>query len=392
MKSLNARNLAGVFLIGSGLLIGLIYFSGQLNRSEVATPDSSIASETQKPTYYGPLIPTHSTDQAGQNVTVISTARATPQATKPAASTGQLYTLRQRICAGVPLPNVGAATLSQLKPGWYLNWATALAPYRPGGMEFAQMVRVPQGRSVPDLKTIASVAKQNPGALWLIGNEMDVIWQDNATPAQYAAAYHDVYATVKQADPRSRVAIGGVSIPSPLRLQYLEEILKGYRERYGQEMPIDVWNIHNFVLPEQPGSWGVDLPPGSTAQSGLDFSIDDNGSLEIFKQQLIDFRRWMAQHGYRDKELIVSEYGILMYPDYGFGYERVRDFMLGTFDFMRSATDSNLGLPADGNRLVQRWCWYSLADAIYPTDNLADPDTSRLTPLGRDFQKYVNQP
>ena len=86
-------------------------------------------------------------------------------------------------------------------------------------VEFAQMVRVPHGAIVPDLKTIGKIAQQNPGSLWLVGNEMDVIWQDNATPEQYAAAYHDVYATLKQADPNSRVAIGGISEPSPLRLQ-----------------------------------------------------------------------------------------------------------------------------------------------------------------------------
>ena len=27
-------------------------------------------------------------------------------------------------------------------------------------------------------------------------------------------------------------------------------------------MPVDVWNVHNFVLREERGSWGVDIPPG----------------------------------------------------------------------------------------------------------------------------------
>ena len=392
MKLPHRRDWLGFVLIGSGLLVGLIFLSGQLNRSDLVATAAPLPVPTAQPAYYGPLIPTRSADAAQQSVLAATRIKATPQASKPTATPSeQLYTLRQRICASVPLPQVAAATLNQLKPGWYLNWTTALTPYRPGGMEFAQMVRVPQGRLQPDVKTIARIARQNPGALWLIGNEMDVPWQDNATPEQYAAAYHDAYATLKQADPRSRVAIGGVSLPSPLRLQYLERVLQTYRAQYGQDMPIDVWNVHNFVLPEQRGSWGVDIPPGSDAQSGLNYSIDDNGNLDIFKQQLVDFRRWMAQHGYRDKELIVSEYGILMPADYGFGYERVRDFMLGTFDFMRAATDANLGLPVDGNRLVQRWCWYSLSDTVYPTDNLADPDTRRLTPLGRDFQKYLKQ-
>ena len=280
-------------------------------------------------------------------------------------------------------------TLSELRPGWYLNWGVASRPARPNGVEFAQMVRVPEGQPTPDLETLGKIAQQNPGSLWLVGNEMDVIWQDNATPEQYAAVYHDVYATLKQADPNSRVAIGGITEPSPLRLQYLDRVLQVYRDQYGQEMPIDVWNVHNFILPEQRGAWGVDIPPGFDAASGLTYGIDDHDRLDIFKQQLVDFRRWMADRGYRDRGLLVTEYGVLMPADYGFDHARVRDFMLGTFDYMRTAADPGLGYPADGNRLVQGWCWYSLADTTYPTGNLIDPGTRSLTPLGRDFKQYV---
>ena len=152
-----------------------------------------------------------------------------------------------------------------------------------------------------------------------------------------------------------------------------------------------MWNVHNFILPEERGSWGVDIPPGIDAARGLTYAIEDHDNLSYFKQQLIDFRRWMAQRGYRDKELLVSEYGILMYPDYGFDYPRVRDFMLGSFDVMLNATDAALGLPADGDRLVQRWYWYSLADTTYPTGNLADVSSGELTPLGRDFKAYLGR-
>jgi len=293
------------------------------------------------------------------------------------------------MCVSVPFRNLIASGISQLRPGWYLDWTVAANPPRPNGVEYAQMVRVPQGKPEPGLETIGQIAQQNPGSLWLVGNEMDVIWQDNATPEQYATAYHDVYTALKQADPSSRIAIGGITQPSPLRLQYLDRLLQVYRQQYGQEMPIDVWNVHNFILPEQRGSWGVDIPPGVDAVSGLAYGIDDHDRLDIFKQQLVDFRRWMAARGYRDKALLVTEYGILMPADYGFDHPRVRDFMLGTFDYMRTAADPALGQPADGNRLVQRWCWYSLADSNYPTGNLLDSATRQLTPLGRDFKQYI---
>jgi hypothetical protein len=378
MKSIDMRRLLGLILLGGGLLLAMIYLSGRLNRAVAPTPQPN----------YGPLVPTSiraaPPDRSTRPAISTFAARSEPATSAPDA-------LRQRVCVGVPFPDHAAKALSELRPGWYLDWSRAAAPAHPGGAEYAQMVRVPRGKIVPDLKAIAQIARKNPGALWLIGNEMDVIWQDNATPEQYAAAYHDIYATLKQADPSSRVAIGGVSEPSPLRLRYLDHVLQVYRERYGQDMPIEVWNVHNFILPEERGSWGVDIPPGIDATRGHAYTIEDHDNLKIFKQQLIDFRRWLAERGYRDKELIVSEYGILMYEDYGFGYERVRDFMLGSFDVMLNTTDAALGLPADDHRLVQRWCWYSLADTNYPTGNLADVNSGELTPLGRDFKAYLDR-
>ena len=130
-------------------------------------------------------------------------------------------------------------------------------------------------------------------------------------------------------------------------------------------------------------------PAGFDATSGLTYGIDDHDRLDIFKQQLVDFRRWMAQHGYRDKELLVTEYGVLMPADYGFDYPRVRDFMLGTFDTMRTATDPALGLPP----MATAWCSVGAGIAWrtsnYPTGNLLDPATGQLTPLGRDFKRYI---
>jgi hypothetical protein len=387
MKSIDTRRALGLILMGSGLLLATIYLSGQLDRSSAQV----------LPPYYGPLVPTPigkapPSAPLGQSIaTNASSPTALPAPIASTATIAQLpYSLRQRVCVGVPFPDGAAKLLSELRPGWYLDWSYSASPAHPGSAEYAQMVRVPRGEIVPDLETISQVAQQNPGALWLIGNEMDVIWQDNATPEQYAAAYHEVYTTLKQADPASRVAIGGISEPSPLRLRYLDRVLQVYRERYGQDMPIDVWNVHNFILPEERGSWGADIPPGIEATRGLAYTIEDHDNLGYFKQQLIDFRRWMAQRGYRDKELIVSEYGILMYEDYGFDYPRVRDFMLGSFDVMLNTIDAESGLPADGNRLVQRWCWYSLTDGNYPTGNLANVATGELTPLGRDLKAYLD--
>jgi hypothetical protein len=82
------------------------------------------------------------------------------------------------------------------------------------------------------------------------------------------------------------------------------------------------------------------------------YEIDDSGNLQAFRQQIVDFRRWMSQRGYRGYPLIVSEYGIPMPEDYGFPPERVVAFMRETFDFFLTATDPAIGDPADGYRLV----------------------------------------
>jgi len=37
---------------------------------------------------------------------------------------------------------------------------------------------------------------------------------------------------------------------------------------------------------------------------------------------------------------------------------------------------------------VQWWCWYSLADTVYPTGNLFDPETRTMTPLGAAWAGY----
>jgi len=303
-----------------------------------------------------------------------------------------LYTPRERFCVGVPIPPPDAyAGFERLKLGWYLDWRTNPNPSRPGGIEYAQMVWV-NGRQIsPDIPTIQAIARQNPGSLWLIGNEPDVIWQGKATPEEYAEAYYTAYHAIKQADPTAQVAIGGVSQPTPLRIRYIEAILQVYRERYGEEMPVDVWNIHNFILREERNSWGVDIPPGLPDDTGILYEVDDSGNLEAFKAQIWAFRRWMKEKGFQDKPLIVSEYGIPMPWDYGFPFERVRNFMYATFDFFLTAADPELGYPPDGYRLVQRWCWYSLGDLTYPTGNLFDPDTKEMTPLGKAFVAYMER-
>lgn len=297
--------------------------------------------------------------------------------------------LRQRMGVVAPQADTGRYDVGTLGSGWYLTGGTELEPLKPGGMDFAQLVQVEGSEFAPPPERLREIAGQNPGGLWLVGNEPDVIWQDNSSPQEYARVYHQVYSTIKSVDQAAQIAIGGVSQATPLRLRYLEAVLAAYEEIYGQPMPVDVWNIHLAILREERGSWGVDIPPGLSDETGMLYEIQDNADVQILKEQVATFRRWMAERGLRDRPLIVTEFSVLMPADYGFPLERVQDFMLAAFDFFVSATDEKSGYPADGNRLVQRWAWYSVADRVYSTGNLFDPETGQITPLGRTFAQYA---
>jgi len=414
--------------------------------------------------------------------------------------------------------NIAAYPMETLNLGWYVNWRTDLHPLHPGGAQLAQMIRLQQTTSAgyyfkPAASEIQQTAIANPGSVWLIGNEPDRrTYQDELPPDLYAQAYHELYTLLKETDPTARIAVGGIVQATPIRLKYLDMVLQAYRERYGQKLPADLWNIHTFVLREEADSWGADLPPGintaigyqgdwttepagdgtvhssatasdqavlsfegdwaswtafagpqggsvqvsldhqlrstestyaitttrrTFALSGLGYgrhalslevvgdgklaldefhaasagatalpdddpapsmlyAIRDHDRLDLVEQQTRDFRRWMAGQGEQTKPLIISEYGVL-FPEYivdenghNFNSDRVAAFLTGSFDLFRGLRDPQYGLPADDDRLVQGWAWYSLNDRYF-NGALFDSFTKQATPLGIAFQNYVGQ-
>ena len=354
----------------------------------LGVPARSPAGASAVATVTEPLIPTAIPTHTVRDGT------GTPQqpVAAPASETTLpgLYSVRQRIGLGVPLPTFPEQIARELSPGWYLDWRVNLHALQLPDLEYAPMVRLSGSSYRPDLETIRQAAMARPGALWLIGNEPDVRWQDNVLPDDYARLYHQLYHFLKGVDPSCQVAIGGISQVTPLRLRYLEAILDAYQRLYGAPMPVDVWNIHAFILREEADSWGVGIPPGFDEPRGQLYEVADHDNLSIFANQLVTFRRWMKTRGEQDKPLIVSEYGILMPEDYGFPPERVQRFMVESFDYMHNARDSTIGYAPDGDRLVQRWCWFSLSYAQYPTGDLIQLPSGELTPLGETFASYIS--
>lgn len=275
-----------------------------------------------------------------------------------------------------------------LGAGWYLDWSVAR---RPGYMtpEHWQVVRVAPECKRPSVDRAARLARRYPGGVWIIGNEPDVIWQDNLTPEAYAAAYHDYYQAIKRADPSARLAVGGVSQATPLRLAYLDRVLRAYEERYKETMPVDIWTVHGFVLREERGSWGVEIPPGFYVAQGRLFEVEDHARLDLFEAHLRSFRLWMAENGYRDRPLVLTEFGILMPAEYGFPDDLVRQYLWDSFALLVEMRDDATGYPEDDNRLIQQWAWFSLTDPFYPAGNLVDLQARRLTPIGLAYREYV---
>ncbi len=291
------------------------------------------------------------------------------------------------------------------RPGWYLNWSTNRVeqrrffglwrtvhmelPDEDLGMEFVPMVRIRRNRLLPRATDLRRMAAQNPGRTWLIGNEPDVRWQDNVRPERYAELYYDAYTAIKRGDPTAQVAIGGLSQITPLRLVYLDRVWAAYQAEYGEPMPVDVWNMHAFVLREERGNWGVGMPPGfTTEQLGMLWDIDDHADLRLVEEQIRRLRQWMAEHDQQAKPLWITEYGILMPESYGFPPAVVQDFMLGSFALFDNLRDPKLGYAADENRLVQRWVWFSTLYNPYPAGNLFNI-SGRPKVLMRAWSEYL---
>lgn len=300
--------------------------------------------------------------------------------------------------------------LPDLGVGGFLSWSLVPPNQAPAGVDFVHVVRLrdsqrqfvyesPEASRTNKFEsTLQAAVLRYPGQAWLVGNEPDTTFegQDSLTPDQYAQAYHNVYRLIKKVDPTAQIAIGTIVQPTPLRMQWLDAMWAAYRTRYQVRPPADLWSIHSFILREKADDWGTGIPTGLSATVGELYSLEQTDNLEIFSKRLVDFRQWMADHGDRDKPLWITEYGSLLPHDGRNGLvtqspERARDYMLATFKFLSEAADPQLGNPADGNHLVQRWFWYSLDDNLWRFGgSLYDPDSRQRTVIGDAFVDYVH--
>lgn len=337
--------------------------------------------------------------------------------------------------------------LNTLGVGWYMNFEPYEFDIRPAGADLARVIRVEQARLgdgfLPEYQIfppltddgLGDLVRRHPGELWLIGNEPDVnnVVQDATFPEVYARAYHEVFHYIKAIDPTAQVANGALSMITPGRLQYLSIVWDTYQQLYGRPMPVDMWNMHLYILSEAKpfgdgqgdGKVALGTDPALARMAPLhgdptlcpDPNVicrAEHDDLSIFAEQVVAMRTWMKARGQQYKPLILSEVGSLysaapaaggcgVADEYGqcFTPERAARYLLAVNDYLESAADPLIGNPLDGGRLVQQWSWYSLVtephwsggtgnlltrdyDAYYPGD------PSALTPVGRALESQLS--
>ncbi|MFN8596702.1 MAG: CARDB domain-containing protein [Anaerolineae bacterium] len=285
-----------------------------------------------------------------------------------------------RFGVGVANNPITTYNYTQTRAGWYINWGANATP--PNDLDFYHTLRVRQDKLgstyLPtyvitpalnyDSNGLGAIVETNPGHIWIIGNEPErSYYQDETLPDMYAQVYHDAYVFIKAIDPTARVAIGGVIQPTPLRLQYLDKVLTAYQLKFGGAMPIDVWNVHMYILQEVAGSWGASIPVGISATLGVTYTPPQSLDIGIFSSLVLDMRRWMKARGYQDTPLVITEYGVLfplrmLNEGYGLTQTDIDRFINDSITYLDIATDTSLGYPPDGYRLVQQAAFYSLDD------------------------------
>jgi hypothetical protein len=338
-----------------------------------------------------------------------------------------------------PISNYPLSVVA-LNAGWYTDYWVSANPPRPNGIEYIQTLYL---QGMPSAAQITSIATAQPGNIWVIGNEIDR--QDETAPWVYVQIYHDTRAIIKAADPTARIANGSIVQATPLRMRYIDDMFNEYEARYGEPMPVDIWNIHEQILREDYSSYGCKVPvipitytysgisttgtfplycrndgtgeveyctyddaaqvaPGQTRiDSNTDYdgsplySVQDNANSDLFIEHIYRFRQWMKDNDQQDKPLMISEMGVLYPSDYwATGELAVAQYMTDTFEFMLSATDEAIGCPGDGNRLVQQWNWFTLNRPILPypdisyNGSLVVHDGDELTLFGEIFANFTN--
>jgi len=135
----------------------------------------------------------------------------------------------------------------------------------------------------------------NPGKVWIIGNEPDLLGQDGLTPQQYAAMYSTYHSFISSRDGTARFAVGahsGDAVPGNVdaTISWWNQVLAEWNYRHpGVTMPVEVWNFHCYAS-----------TPNRDAQDVMDLYI----------QPFINWVRTVDSGAYAGAEIWCTEFGV----------------------------------------------------------------------------------
>jgi hypothetical protein len=269
-----------------------------------------------------------------------------------------------RLSGPADLERYGIALTANVSPSdmwamgirWYQNWQ-----YNPtSGMENFEFhpMAIPSWRpsdtcamSSEGTALVNNIrnSRYPTGTTWLIGNEVGASWPgatQSYSPDEYAQRYYTCYMLLKGLKPGYediasydfQIANGAVLPTSgPYNgagngLDWFRAARAAYRTRYGQPMPVDVYNIHLYTAPNEQGYWAL-------------------------VQAVTSFRsamRWDDGWNDAQKPVIVTEIGVRE----DVSWDASISHLTNAIDYMSTATDRDTGYATDNYRLIQRWAWY----------------------------------
>jgi Malectin domain/Glycosyl hydrolase catalytic core len=291
--------------------------------------------------------------------------------------------------AASTLDSAEVSDLLNMGVRWYQNWQFNPETAAIGSLEYMPTAlpswRPTDACTIPgDGVTITQKITQDTnhskypnGTIWLLGNEVGLYYNGNTqiwTAADYAQRYRRCYRLLKGIEPYNaeiasrnfQIATTSISPEGSYTsgasggIDWLRIVRASYLSQFGEVMPIDVYNIHLYAM-------AANMPRLITGT--------------------INFRTAMAgEWDARDKPLIVTEVGMWQTAN----WDASVSFLNQMVDFFNSAADPAIGNSTDGNRLVQRWAWFTntrpeYADSQYwYYTNLYD-DVGARTVLGNAY-------
>jgi hypothetical protein len=227
-------------------------------------------------------------------------------------------------CGVVVVARGQPGDLTRLGPVWYYEYGFG-GEVLPGHQR-AYLVRPAFAR-----QELLQAMRDRPRSWWFVGNEPNDPFQDNLSPAAYAAFYHQVVLTAQRSGSPIWLTPAGIANAD---WHWAEAFRTSYRQQFGRYPPVDGWNIHNYIL--EPDASQLDV--------------------QTFRQRVLAFREWMARSGEGAKPLFLTEFGAL-FGDASSGaqgpYQRedtpeeIIAFMDDVVSWMAAGDD------------VQAWAWFA---------------------------------